>query len=210
MRQESDTKQKLLNVAAKLIWEQSYGSVGVDDICKKAGVTKGSFYFAFPSKADLAVATMESQWQIKRAKFDQIFSLQEPALQQISKYCDLILDDQKAKFEEYGKVCGCPTCSLGSELSTQEEKIRRKTEEIMHRIIRYLTGAVQGLQTDGLVSPQEDAKAIARQIYDFCIGLMLEAKIENSLETLYRIKPGVFRILGIKPGVEKSSTHVST
>lgn len=201
MRRESDTKQKLVKVAAQLIWEQSYGSVGVDDICKKAGVTKGSFYFAFPSKVDLALAAMEDHWQSKRAALDAIFSSQEPAISRFEKYCDLILADQRAKRDEYGKVCGCPVCSLGSELSTQDEKVRLKSDEMMQRILRYLTSAVIALQTEGLIPP-EDPKAIARQLSDYIMGLMLEAKIQNSLETLNRLKPGIFRILGLKPAAQ--------
>ncbi len=198
MKREGDTKQRLVKVAAQLIWEQSYGSVGVDDICKKAGVTKGSFYFAFPSKVDLAIAALEEHWQTKRAILDSIFSSQEPALSRFEKYCDLIISDQKSKREEFGKVCGCPACSLGSELSTQDERIRQKSDELMERFIRYLTSAVSALQTEGLI-PQEDPKVVARQIYDYIMGLMLEAKIQNSLEALHRLKPGVFRILGLKP-----------
>lgn len=68
MKPEGETKKKLLKVAMELIWEQSYGSVGVEDICKRAGVTKGSFYFAFPSKSDLACAAFEESWQLKRAR----------------------------------------------------------------------------------------------------------------------------------------------
>jgi len=49
MRQDNTTKQKLLETAMELIWVSSYGSVGVDDICKRAGVSKGSFYHFFPS-----------------------------------------------------------------------------------------------------------------------------------------------------------------
>lgn len=196
MKRESDTKQRLIKVAAKLIWEQSYSSVGVDDICKEASVTKGSFYFAFPSKVDLAIAALEDHWQVKQAIFDSIFSSQELTTSQFEKFCDLIIADQKCKFEEYGKVCGCLASSLGSELSTQEEKVRMKCEVMMFHIVRYLTGAVIALQTEGIV-PEEDPKLVARQICDYIMGLLLEAKIHNSLDSLEMLKPGVFRILSL-------------
>ena len=87
MKRDGDTKQKLLEVAWKLIWEQSYGSVGVDEICKQAGVTKGSFYFAFPSKSDLAVAAFEEHWQMKRPLLDSVFSSQVAPIAQFERYC---------------------------------------------------------------------------------------------------------------------------
>src|SRR5471032_405500 len=76
VKQESETKRKLLATAMEMIWESSYGSVSVDDICTKAGVNKGSFYYAFKSKSDLAVAAFERYWEHKRPLLDQVFSSQ--------------------------------------------------------------------------------------------------------------------------------------
>lgn len=59
MGRTSTAKEKLLDVAFKLIWDQSYGSVSVDDICQQAEVKKGSFYHFFESKAELAIAAYE-------------------------------------------------------------------------------------------------------------------------------------------------------
>lgn len=197
MKREGDTKHRLLEVALKLIWEQSYGSVGVDDICRKAGVTKGSFYFAFPSKSDLAVAAFEEHWVAKRAFLDGVFSSQVPPVERIEKYCAGIVEDQLNKFREFGKMCGCPYCSVGCELSTQDEKVRLKAEQMIDRMVRYLTGAVADLQAEGRI-PQECPKGVARQIYDFVLGLLIQAKIENSPAALERLRPGVFRILGLQ------------
>src|SRR5580698_6176675 len=36
MKKPCDTKEKLLQVGFDLIWDSSYGSVSVDDICKRA------------------------------------------------------------------------------------------------------------------------------------------------------------------------------
>src|SRR5277367_4742394 len=117
MKQESESKRKLLETAMELIWESSYGSVSVEDICTKAGVNKGSFYYAFKSKSDLAVAAFERFWENKRPLMDQIFSPQIPPLERLEKYCQVIVKDQTERFRSFGKVLGCPFCSLGGEIS---------------------------------------------------------------------------------------------
>jgi TetR/AcrR family transcriptional repressor of nem operon len=142
MKQESSSKQKLLATAMEMIWQSSYGSVSVDDICTQAGVNKGSFYYAFKSKSDLAVAAFEHYWENKRPLLDSIFSAQITPLEQLNTYCELIIKDQKAKYESFGKMLGCPFCSLGSELSTQDEKIRQKAEQMGLRAIKYLESMV--------------------------------------------------------------------
>ena len=47
------TKQKLLETAVNLIWENNYESVGIAQICEQAGVTKGAFYHYFQSKQSI-------------------------------------------------------------------------------------------------------------------------------------------------------------
>src|SRR5271154_7103171 len=138
MRQESESKRKLLETAMQMIWESSYGSVSVDDICTKAGVNKGSFYYAFKSKSDLAIAAFERHWENKRPLLDQIFSPQLPPQERLSLYFKAIVDDQRERYKLHGKVLGCPFCSLGSELSTQDENIRLKVEQTSARFMKYI------------------------------------------------------------------------
>src|SRR5277367_1820293 len=115
MKQESESKRKLLETAMELIWESSYGSVSVDDICTKTGVNKGSFYYAFKSKSDLAVAAFERHWETKRPLLDRVFSPQVPALERLDQYCQAIIADQLEKYKSFGKMLGCPFCSIGCE-----------------------------------------------------------------------------------------------
>lgn len=51
MGRVSDAKEKLMDAVLELIWTGSYGSTTIDQICDKAEVKKGSFYYFFESKA---------------------------------------------------------------------------------------------------------------------------------------------------------------
>src|SRR5450432_2682321 len=166
MKQETETRRKLLETALELIWESSYGSVSVDDICNKAGVNKGSFYYAFKSKSDLAVAAYERHWENKRPKLDRVFSSQIPPLERLDTYCQVIIDDQKQKYQSFGKMLGCPFCSIGSELSTQDEKIRLKTGQMGLRLIKYLESTVRDLAEAGLIEVK-DTRELAEEVYSY-------------------------------------------
>ena len=121
----SEAKEHLLKVAFELIWQQSYGSVSVEDICRRAKVKKGSFYHFFPSKSDLAVAAYEEHWQQGRPQYDRMFSPVVPPLERIENYCTFIFDRQREFFQKTGRVLGCPFAAAAAELSTQDEKIRQ-------------------------------------------------------------------------------------
>ncbi|MBV9105939.1 MAG: TetR/AcrR family transcriptional regulator [Verrucomicrobia bacterium] len=198
MKRESDTKQKLLSTAVSLIWESSYGSISVDDICNQAGVNKGSFYYAFKSKSDLAVAAFEDHWNKKRGAMDEIFSSQVPPLERVEKYCDRIVQDQLDKFQLFGKLCGCPFASVGSELSTQDEQIRKKAHELSERTMKYLACALRDAAAEGILDIK-DSVELARQVFCYAGGLIMQAKIENNPELLKCLKKGVFRLVGVNP-----------
>src|SRR3984885_481841 len=75
MGRTSDAKERLLDAALELIWERSYGVVTIDAICEKAQVKKGSFYYFFDSKSELAVAALDYNWfSYGKQKWDEIFS----------------------------------------------------------------------------------------------------------------------------------------
>lgn len=197
MKQESESKRKLLETAMEMIWESSYGSVSVDDICTKAGVNKGSFYYAFKSKSDLAVAAFERHWDNKQPLLDKIFSPQVPPLQRLDDYCQLIIKDQKEKYESFGKMLGCPFCSVGSELSTQDEKIRLKAEQMTRRMLKYIESLVRDLAAAGLIEVKDTAE-LAQEIGSYITGVLMQAKIENSVKHVERLQHGVMRLLGLK------------
>ena len=197
MKQESETKRKILETALELVWESSYGSVSVDDICTKAGVNKGSFYYAFKSKSDLAVAAFERHWELKRPLLDQIFSSQLPPLERLAKYCSGMVEDQNERYRATGKVLGCPFCSLGSELSTQDENIRKKVEQTNARFMRYFETLVRDLSEEGLVESKDHAE-LASELYSYIMGVILQAKIDNNPNGLDRLQPGVLRLLNLK------------
>jgi len=200
MRQDNTTKQKLLETAMELIWVSSYGSVGVDDICKRAGVSKGSFYHFFPSKSDLAVQALDERWRMMQLDLDRIFSSQKPPLERIYAYCDYIHERQKQMHSRTGKVCGCPFASVGSEMSLQDEKVRQKSQDYFDGGVRYLEGALRDAAHEKRMA-LGDLHEQARQIYSYIMGVLFQARIENKLESLKYLKSGVTQLLNLKKGV---------
>jgi len=197
MAKPNVTKEKLVQVAFDLIWDSSYGSVSVGDICDRAGVNKGSFYHFFESKADLAVEAYQEHWKEKRPEMDRIFSSQVPPLDRLQKWCEYIYEVQKQKAEKYGHVCGCPYASVGAEIATRDEKIRIKSEELLQRGRKYIESAIADAIREGLVSVTDPAQA-AQRVCSLCIGILVEAKVQNNLEILRDLEPTIMRIIGAK------------
>jgi TetR/AcrR family transcriptional repressor of nem operon len=62
-RDASDTRQRILDAAKSLVLERGYAGTSVDDIQKGAGISRGTFFYHFPSKDELARALMERHAQ---------------------------------------------------------------------------------------------------------------------------------------------------
>ena len=198
-RPDTGTRQKLIDTAKKLIWTSSYGAVSVDDICRAAGVKKGSFYHYFPSKQDLALATMEEYYHYKiEAVMKPVFAANKSFRRQIDDMAESILRDNRQNLEDLGCVCGCPLAALGSEMIGQEEQaIRARVEEIFTRCREIFIDAFQNaIRNKEIAAVDVDSKA--QEVHDFITGLMIMARIHNSLDGLERdLKPGLTRILGL-------------
>ena len=195
MGRTSDAKERLLQVAFDLIWQQSYGAVSVDDICERASVKKGSFYHFFPSKSDLAVAAYEAHWQLWRPKYDSTFSPLVPPLERIEKYCAAMFENQREKFRKTGRVLGCPFASVGCELSTQDEKIRQKSQEMFDRSCKYFETTLRDAHKEGIVE-KCDFVAKSQAIFSFIMGMLLQAKVKNDPEILRDLAPTIMQMIG--------------
>ena len=74
MRQDKETRNKLLESAKKEFMEKGYMKASLRTICKNAGVTTGALYFFFQDKEDLfesiAKETVGSIWQIMQGHYN--------------------------------------------------------------------------------------------------------------------------------------------
>ncbi|HTG44892.1 MAG TPA: TetR/AcrR family transcriptional regulator [Verrucomicrobiae bacterium] len=196
-----------MEAIAELIWVGSYGSTTIDDICAQAGVRKGSFYYFFASKSDLAIAAIEADWQNRRIELDGIFSPLVPPLERFEKLAHYVNRAQKEAKERFGCVLGCPLFALGAEISTQETKLQKKIEEILDYKRKYFEAAIRDAHAAGLIDAPDSA-AKARLLFTFYQGLLTEARIRNDLNVFKDAARGTLQLLGAAGNRRRRSTSL--
>ncbi|NQZ54424.1 MAG: TetR/AcrR family transcriptional regulator [Piscirickettsiaceae bacterium] len=197
-RSPTNTKEKILQSANDLIWQSSYGAVSVDDICATAGVKKGSFYYYFSSKAELAITVMEESFINHESAMKSLFSPDTPPLVSFESLVTFIYDKQKEAFNKYGHVCGCPIASLGSEMAGNEEIIQKKAEEICSRQGAFLKAPIQKMMALKLLPQDTDIDALSSQITTVILGQLMLARIQNNLTNLKQnLRTSLFQTLNI-------------
>jgi TetR/AcrR family transcriptional repressor of nem operon len=206
----SDARERLIDAAIDLIWPSNYGMVGVDAICERSGVKKGSFYHFFESKDDLVIAALEHHWQTRRPMMDAVFSATKTPIQRLHDYFVHVRDRQIELREMHGRVLGCFHSSVGSSCIEQPAEIRAKVQEVIANFVRYLANAIREGQADGVIragDPQLDAETIFAVVQ----GTLLQARIHDKPELLNDLPRRGFALLGIqepKPTRSRSSAHV--
>jgi len=205
MPRVSDMKERLLEAALELIWENSNGATSVDEICDRAGAKKGSFYYFFKSKSELAAAALEDCWNKKRAEMDSIFSPTVPPLERFNRYFDFVHDRLAEVQKKCGSILGCPFISVGSEVSTQDQIVRETIDRIMDRKVNYFVSAVRDAAAEGLIDAP-DPVAKARALFSCYQGMMAQARIQNDIELLRGFKEVAMEVLGVKRASAMSSS----
>jgi TetR/AcrR family transcriptional repressor of nem operon len=106
--EKPDGKTRLLDAALSVIRTKGYTAATVDDICRAAGVSKGSFFHHFPDKEALAIAAAEHFSARAAALFGSAAYRDEPdPRERVLQYVDLRSALLRGDFADF-------TCLLGT------------------------------------------------------------------------------------------------
>ncbi len=188
MHVETDTRTRILATARELFHSRSYADVGVKQICDEAQVQKGSFYYFFPSKRDLALAVIDDMADDWAHGFvAEAFDQNLPPLERLEYMVDAAYYWQKAARDIEGRVRGCLFGNLALEISTREEVLRAKLIAVFHKTQDKFRDTLDEAVTTGAMAPL-DTENTAAAMLAYLEGVILLAKTQND--------PEVIRILG--------------
>ncbi|MHC3471325.1 TetR/AcrR family transcriptional regulator [Streptomyces sp. 7R007] len=195
MGRTSDAKEKILGAARSLIEERGYSALGVAEICKAAGVPKGSFYYFFESKEALALAVVDEHWAAQRREWTRALGGDAGPLERLRRLCEQTQAAQRVVRQGCGTVSGCLFGNLALELSTRTEPVRRRLQEIFDAQVDLVEAVVAEARRRGEVTvtdPREAARAVVAQLE----GQVMFAKLYNSTGPLTPLWDNCRALLG--------------
>jgi len=94
------TREKILDAAHGLMLDNGYAGTSVEGVIELAGITKGTFFYHFPSKADLAQALVDRFAALDLEHFEackaRAEKLSKDPLQQVLIMIGLFVEDLSA------------------------------------------------------------------------------------------------------------------
>jgi len=204
MGRASDARQRIIDSARGLIYQRSYADVGVQEICDRAEVKKGSFYHFFPSKRDLTLAVLDECHGQSQALIARAFDPKIPPLARLKRLVELNYEAQANLKKTSGHMPGCPYSNLACELSTQDETIRQHLDGIIKDLIRPIESAlIEAVQAGEL--PGIDTHRSAEAVFAYWEGVVLLAKTRNDPELILKLGMNTLPLLEPEKKARKTS-----
>jgi TetR/AcrR family transcriptional repressor of nem operon len=194
MGRTSDARERLVQHGRELMIERGYTAVGIAELCERAGVNKGSFYHAFPSKQDLALEVIDRFSADVGAFFDDMVTGDGPPLARLRGFFEALYVHHRKRRAECGHVEGCALGTLAQEMSAQDPVLRKRLSEVFERQVSRFERVVAEAVGRGDL-PRQDARRAARSLTALHQGAMLLAKTWNDPEVLARLGEDALSLL---------------
>ncbi|MEV5147175.1 TetR family transcriptional regulator C-terminal domain-containing protein [Streptomyces sp. NPDC052727] len=198
MGRTSDAREKILDAAQSLIELRGYSALGVAEICKTAGVPKGSFYYFFESKEALALTVIDEHWAAERRDWTRILKSDTEPLQRLRQLFEATEAEHRAGRENRGSIAGCMLGNLSLEMCNQSETVRDRLKEIFEDQVDLIEAVVAEAQSRGeaaVSDTRESARAVVAQLE----GQVLFAKLYNTTAPLGALWANCQALLNARP-----------
>lgn len=174
-------KERLLETAGRLFYEQGYHATGINQIIKEAEIAKASFYHHFTSKEELCVAYLEERHIYSHSTQKSYLSKGETPVESI---CSLF-DNIRNNAEKYD-FNGCHFLNISAEIHDAESKARQVVTKHKTRLI----GLIEETLKD-----YKDSKELSETIYVLYEGAIMAVKNYRSLWPVERSVQAVISLL---------------
>lgn len=178
------TRQRILEAANELFYQQGYNATGLEKVIKAAGVTKGNFYYYFKSKEKLAVATLDWQFEKTMQAIQQtVLAKHTSPLDKLLGIVNYIVDRQRIQ-QANGQACGCYFGNFALELSTVSQEVKDKVKTIFNDIADSFRQLLQAAQQQGEISTTIDPHIASTLILSQLEGAVLLNKANQEMAVL--------------------------
>ncbi len=165
-------RERILETASRLFYEQGYHATGINQIIEEASIAKSSLYQHFKTKDDLLIAYLtiaEKDWFEGLKK--EIGKNDSPENRLLSLF------DYRMKIMGVKKFKGCIFVRLAYELQNTDGKAAELIRNYKKKVKAYIREAVELLNNN---KDQEGKDQLANTIYYLVEGSGVESSIYRS------------------------------
>lgn len=177
----TDTRQVLVWCGTELLTERGFQITGIEEVLKRVGVPKGSFYHYFKSKDEFGHAVIDNYERYYAKKMDRIFNdLSRSPLQRLS---DFVVNAKNGMLK-FDFRRGCLIGNLGQELAALDTQFRERLEGVLLSWERRVAACLMEAVEMGELAQGQDPEALSRFFWVGWEGAILRSKLMRSLQPI--------------------------
>jgi TetR/AcrR family transcriptional regulator, transcriptional repressor for nem operon len=173
-----DTRAKLFGATISTVAEKGYAATAVDEICTKAGVSKGAFFHYFPNKQALTVAAV-NDWA---EKCDAMYAA--APYRQLADPLDRLLgflDFRKAMLRIPMAMTSCPVGTMIQEVFETHPDILRACEACISSQVASVESDIAAVMKLHSVRTHWTPKSLALHTHSVLQGIYILAKANGNV-----------------------------
>ncbi|MCB1755092.1 MAG: TetR/AcrR family transcriptional regulator [Gammaproteobacteria bacterium] len=134
------TREKILQSAARLFTQQGYDAVGINDVMRDAGLTRGAFYAHFDSKQVLYAESIKAAARESLQYLDPDNDRMVPLGRVVQGYL--------SHSHREGQGLRCPLAFLVTDISHRDDVVRAAYTEVFSHFVALLAKQAGGHVSD--------------------------------------------------------------
>lgn len=165
-------KDEVINKGMELFWTKGYHNLGINEICRETGMTKGAFYNSFESKESFLLATINAygnlivnhlQNQIKESKLKPFAKLKQI-------YKNMLTSQIENNFK------GCLVNNMMSEMGISNNAVAELSAKHFNNFLLTIEPLVNEAQKKGNLTNSIDSMILTEIIHTTFFGLLTRSK----------------------------------
>ena len=192
-RKGQETRQRIVDAAADLIFEQGVTHTTIEDVRAAADVSSSQLYHYFDDKPSLVRAVIEHQ-------ADAIVGGQETfdlsTLKGLRAWRDWVIEHQR----DLNCTGGCPIGSLGSELAETDPEARAQVSDGFKRWEITIRDGLRKMQAQGRFTPDTDPDTLALALLAALQGGLLLTQIQRDTKPLEAALDAMLELIALLGG----------
>ncbi|WP_133490941.1 TetR/AcrR family transcriptional regulator [Alcanivorax sp. 24] len=136
--QAEENRERVIETAGQLFREKGFDGVGLNDLMKAAGLTRGGFYGQFESKLDLAVQALN---RAQRYNLERWRPLAEQPRQEALRN---LVGDYLSRYHQQHPEDGCALAALAVDAARQPEALKAAFTDNLRTFLDFVAGLCAG------------------------------------------------------------------
>nr|WP_294944552.1 TetR/AcrR family transcriptional regulator [uncultured Mucilaginibacter sp.] len=168
-------EEEVLSKAVNIFWLKGYNATSMQDLVDGLGISRSSLYDTYGDKHTLYMKALESYQCVNSQKFARVINSGKPAKETVKSLLEFVVDnllnDKSQK--------GCFIVNAEVEVALHDKEVGSMIQKNDQQLEDSFYFVIKKAQDSGELHSQQDARALARFMFNTVKGIQVTAKSTN-------------------------------